>query len=106
LGKKCQDVFVLGGGRFFCNPKLNMIENTFAEIDAVLLRMRRADALKGKSWLVQRTERRNFLRRKIRMAIRRLNKNKDYFKNQYATYKERCNDFIKTRGKRLRKSKW
>ncbi len=40
------------------------------------------------------------------MAIRRLNKNKEYFKNQYATYKERCNDFIKTRGKRLRKSKW
>ena len=91
---------------FFCNLKLNLVENTFSEIDAELLRMRRADAIKGISWIVQRTKRKTFWKRKLRMAIRRVDKNKDYFKAQYASYKERCDDFIRSRGKRLKKSKW
>ena len=94
------------GWGFFCNPKLNCVENTFAEIDAELLRLRRADAVKGKSWIVPKTKRKAFYKRKLRMAIRRVNNNKEYFKAQYASYKERCNDFIRSRGKRLKKSKW
>ena len=85
---------------------MNMVENTFSRIDAELLAMKRADAVKGKSWIQPRTKRKAFWKRKPRMAIRRVNKDKEYFKAQYASYKERCDDFIRSRGKRLKKSKW
>ncbi len=99
-------MFVLGGGGFFCNPKLNVIENTFEEIDRVLMKLKKEDELKGKSWIIPQKKRNAFWRRKIRMAIRRVNNNKDYFKTQYTSYKERCNDFVRSRGKQLAMPKW
>ena len=95
-----------GRGGFFCNPKLNVIENTFEEIDRELMKLRKEDELKGKSWIIPQKKRNAFWRRKIRMAIRRVNNNKDYFKTQYASYKERCNDFVRSRGKQLAMPKW
>ena len=85
---------------------MNLVEETFAEIDRELLKMKRADAIRGNSWLVDRSQRKAFWKRKLRMAIRRVNANKDFFKAQYAGYKKRCNAFIKSRGKRLKTSKY
>ena len=88
------------------NPKLNLTENVFAELDRQLLKNKRADVLKGKIWLIQRTKRKTFWKRQVRRAIRQVNKNKEFFTNQYASFKSRCQAFIASRGKRLKTSKW
>ena len=85
---------------------MNLVEETFARLDRQLLENKRADALKGISWIVERTERKKFWKKQLRKAIRQVNKDKQYFLNQYATYKDRCKAFIKSRGKRLKTSKW
>ena len=104
--KRCNCTFPDGPVHAAYNPKMNLVEETFAEIDRTLLRMKRDDALRGNSWLVDRSHRKAFWKRKLRMAIRRVNNNKEFFKAQYAGYKKRCNAFIKSRGKRLKTSKY
>ena len=104
--KRCGCDFPDGPVHAAYNPKLNLVEQTFAEIDRILLKMKREDAVKGISWLVQRTKRKTFWKRQLRKAIRRVNKDKKFFKRQYAGFKERCQKFIKSRGKRLKTTKW
>ncbi len=52
------------GGGFFCNPKLNVIENTFEEIDRVLMKLRKEDELKGKSWIISQKKTQRILEEK------------------------------------------
>ena len=104
--KRCGCDFPTGPIHAAYNPKLNLVEQTFAEIDRILLKMKREDAVKGISWLVQRTKRKTFWKRQLRKAIRRVNKNKEFFRKQYAGYKTRCQDFVKSRGKRLKTTKY
>ena len=82
------------------NPKLNLAENVFAELDRQLLKNKRADNAKGKTWLIQRTKRRAFWKRQVRRAIRQVNKKKEFFENQYIGFKTRCQAFIASRGKK------
>ena len=103
---RCPCVFPDGPIHAAYNPKLNLTENVFAELDRQLLKNKRADIEKGKTWLVQRTKRKVFWKRQVRKAIRQVNKNKEYFANQYASFKTRCQAFIASRGKRLKTSKW
>ena len=82
------------------NPKLNLAENVFAELDRQLLKNKRADNAKGKTWLIQRTKRIAFWKRQVRRAIRQVNKKKEFFENQYIGFKTRCQAFIASRGKK------
>ncbi len=104
--KRCPCAFPQGPIHAAYNPKLNLVEETFAEIDRQLLKNKRSDAVKGISWLVQKTKRKAFWKRQLRKAIKQVNKDKDFFRNQYDGYHKRCKAFIKTRGKRLKTSKW
>ncbi len=104
--KRCPCVFDGGPIHAAYNPKLNLVEETFAEIDRQLLKDKRKDAVNGISWLVQKTKRKQFWRRQLRKAIKQVNNDKDFFENQYNSYHTRCKAFIKTRGKRLKTSKW
>ena len=104
--KRCSCDFPDGPVHAAYNPKLNLAENVFAELDRQLLKNKRADNEKGKTWLVQRTKRRTFWKRQVRRAIRQVNKDKEFFENQYAGFKVRCQAFIASRGKRLKTSKW
>ena len=104
--KRCSCDFPDGPIHAAYNPKLNLAENVFAELDRQLMKNKRADAEKGKTWLVQRTKRRAFWKRQVRRAIRQVNKNKSFFENQYDGFKGRCEAFIASRGKRLKTSKW
>ena len=104
--KRCNCNFEDGPVHAAYNPKLNLVENTFEEIDRILLLNKRADALKDISWSVPKTERLRFWRRQLKKAIRKMNKNKQYFINQHDGYKNRCKAFIKSRGKRIKNQRW
>ena len=104
--KRCSCDFPDGPIHAAYNPKLNLAENVFAELDRQLMKNKRADTEKGKTWLVQRTKRRAFWKRQVRRAIRQVNKNKAFFEKQYNGFKQRCEAFIASRGKRLKTSKW
>ena len=88
------------------NPKKNLVEEVFAELDRLMLKNGRADAKRGKPWPSKGADKEKFWRKQIVKAIHQLNKNKPFFKNQYAGYKGRCRKFIKSRGKRLKTSKY
>ena len=64
--KRCSCDFPDGPIHAAYNPKLNLAENVFAELDRQLMKNKRADAVKGKTWLVQRTKRRAFWKRQVR----------------------------------------
>ncbi len=104
--KRCGCEFPAGPIHAAYNPKLNLVEETFAEIDRQLLRNKRSDAVKGISWLVLKTKRKAFWKRQLRKAIKQVSKDKEFFQNQYDGYHTRCTAFIKSRGKRLKTSKW
>ena len=104
--KRCSCDFPDGPIHAAYNPKLNLAENVFAELDRQLMKNKRADAEKGKTWLVQRTKRRTFWKRQVRRAIKQVNKNKAFFEKQFNGFKTRCQAFIESRGKRLKTSKW
>ena len=81
--KRCGCEFPDGPVHAAYNQKLNLVEETFAEIDRQLLKNKRADELKGISWLVERTKRKQFWKIQLRKAIKKVNKDKQFFINQY-----------------------
>jgi len=87
------------------NPKMNLVENTFAELDKQMTKNMREDSTKGKSWIMHGAGKKRFWKRQLRRAIQQLNKT-DIFENQYNGYKKRCDAFIKSRGKRIKNQKW
>ena len=89
------------------NPKLNLVEETFAKIDRQMLKNQREDSKNNKPWPQKGAGKETFWKKQLTKAIHQVNKDKQYFKNQYRTYKEgRCEKFIKSRGKRLKTSKY
>ena len=88
------------------NPKTNLVEEVFAELDKLMLKNARADAKNGKPWPSKGAGKEKHYRKQIAKAIHQLNKNKTFFKNQYTGYKERCRKFIRSRGKRLKTSRY
>jgi hypothetical protein len=89
------------------NPKMNLVENTFAEIDRQLTRNKIADEKRGRKWpLKDSSTKRVFWRKELEKAIRQVDDNKAFFRHQYSTLRKRCRAFIASSGKRLRTSKW
>ena len=88
------------------NPKINLVEETFAEIDRLMLKNQRADSLNNKPWPMKGIGKEKFWRKQLKKAVDQLNRNRQIFRRQYAGFKVRCEAFIKSRGKRLKTSKW
>ena len=104
--QRCKCEFPEGAVHAAFNPKMNLVEETFAEIDRVMLKNQRADAKRKKPWPSKGAGKEKFWRRQLRKAVKQVSRNKVFFKKQYTGYKTRCKAFIKSRGKRLRTSKW
>ena len=104
---RCSCKFPKGAIHAAYNPKMNLVEETFAKIDRQMLLNQRADAKRNKHWPAKGAGKEVFWKRQLTKAIQQVNKNKQFFKNQYATYKSRrCSEFIESRGKRLKISKY
>lgn len=103
---RCPCSFPSGHIHAAFNPKLNIAENTFAEIDRILTDNKIKDAIAGRPWILKGAGKKKFWVRQMKKAIRQINKNKAFFENQHNTYLERCTLFIQSRGKRLRTSKY
>ena len=86
---------------------MNLVEETFAKIDRQMLLNQRADAKKNKMWPSKGAGKEVFWTKQLTKAVHQVNKDKQFFKNQYASYKsKRCAEFIESRGKRLKISKY
>ena len=92
------------------NPKLNLVENTFAQIDRVMTQNKIADerANPPRYWIRKGAWKTRFWKRELKKAIEQLNENKQFFKNQYKSYLTRCKAYLHrdSRGKRLKTSKY
>ena len=104
--KRCNCKFPEGPIHAAFNPKMNLVEETFAEIDRQMLLNQRADAKKGKPWPTKGAGKEKKWVQQLRKAVKQVHQKKHIFQKQYAGYKTRCKAFIKSRGKRLRTSKW
>ena len=65
---------------------MNLGEETFAMVDRQMLLNHRADAKRNKHWPAKGAGKEVFWKRQLTIAIHQVNKNKQFFKNQYATY--------------------
>ncbi len=88
------------------NPKLNLVEETFAKIDRQMMQNKIDDEKKNKPWIAIGSGKKKFWTRQLEKAIHQVNKDKHFFINQHKSYKQRCKAFIKSRGKRLKTTKW
>ena len=103
---RCNCSFPKGPIHAAYNPKMNLVEETFAKIDRHMLKNQRADSKRNKPWPQKGAGKETFWKKQLTKAIHQVNNDKQFFKNQYRTYKERCEKFIKSRGKRLKISKY
>ena len=104
---RCNCKFPKGPIHAAYNPKMNLVEETFAKIDRQMLLNQRADAKKNKIWPSKGAGKEVFWTKQLTKAVHQVNKDKQFFKNQYASYKsKRCSEFIESRGKRLKISKY
>ena len=88
------------------NPKCNLVEETFARIDRQMTENKVKDSKRGKEWILKGAGKKKFWKKQLIKAIKQVNKDKSFFRNQYDGYKRRCDEFIKSRGKRLKTSKY
>jgi hypothetical protein len=88
------------------NPPLNLVENVFAELDRGMFRKQKADALRGAKWPTKGAGKETFWKARLIETIAELNEDKQYFANLYDGYMKRCRAFRKSRGKRLKTSKY
>ena len=103
---RCSCTFPEGPIHAAVHPKFNLAEEVFAKIDRQMLENKIADAKKNKIWIAKGAGKQKFWTKQLKKAINQVNKDKEFFINQYKSYKKRCNALIKSRGKRLRTSKW
>ena len=103
---RCSCTFPEGAVHAAYNPKMNMVEETFAAIDSAMLKNQRADAKQGKPLLEKGAGKETFWKKQLQKAVHQVNNQKHIFQNQYAGFKVRCQQLIKSRGKRLRTSKY
>ena len=88
------------------NPKLNLAENTFAKIDRIITANKIKDGKNGRKWPIRGAGKKKWWIKELKKAMKQLNRNKEFFRNQYNGYLTRSDAFIKSRGKRLKISKW
>lgn len=86
------------------NPKLNLIEETFAKIDRQMTKNQINDKKIGILWPQKGAT--AFWKMQLDRSIFQVNNDKQYFINQYKTFKKRCQGHIKSKGKRLKTSKY
>ena len=103
---RCSCTFPEGPIHAAFNPKMNIVEETFAKLDRIMTENKIKDANNNKKWIIRGSGKKKFWTKQLKKAIRQLNKDKQFFINQYDTYKDRCDAFIRSRGKRLKTSKW
>ncbi len=103
---RCNCKFPEGPIHAAYNPNMNIVEETFAEIDRQMLLNQRVDAKRGKPWPTKGAGKEKKWIKQLRKAVKQVHRKKHIFKKQHAGYKKRCKAFIKSRGKRLRTSKW
>ncbi len=103
---RCSCTFPEGPIHTAFNPKMNIIEDTFAEFDRIMNTNKIKDAQNNKICVIKGSKKTKLWTRQLKKAVRQLNKNKQFFINQYTNYKDRCNAFIRSRWKRLKTSKW
>ena len=103
---RCNCTFPKGPIHAAYNPKMNLVEETFAKIDRQMIKNQRVDIKRKKPWPEKGAGKERFWKRQLKKVVQQVNKDKQYFRNQYTSYKNRCKAFIKSRGKRLKRSKY
>ena len=104
--ERCDCEFPLGPIHASFNPKLNLVEETFARIDRQMLLNKRADALEGNIWPMKGSGKKSFWTLQLVQAIEEVNRDTAWFRNQYRGFKERCRKQVISRGKRLLTQKY
>ena len=102
---RCNYKFPEGPIHAAYNPNMNIVEETFAEIDRQMFLNQRVDAKRCKPWPTKGAGKEKKWITQLRKAVKQVHRKKHIFKKQHAGYKKRCKAFIKSRGKRLRTSK-
>ena len=95
-------------------PKTNLAENSFAQLDRILLQNQRLDIDAGKDPWPRHgissgdAKRKKFWQAQLERAVKELDQDKGYFRNKYASFLKRCNMYTsrKSMGKRLKTSKY
>ena len=103
---RCNCKFPKGPIHAAYNPKMNLVEETFAKIDRQMLKNQREDAKRNKHWPQKGAGKEKFWKKQLEKAVNQVNRDKDFFKKQYKSYKERCQKFIASKGKRLKTTKY
>ena len=103
----CECEFPEGPVHAAFNPKMNLVEQTFAKIDRQMTLNKREDEKRGRKWIVKGAGKKRFWKRELEKAIVQVDADKEFFEKQYESYKtKRCQMFIQSRGKRLKTSKY
>ena len=66
-----------------------------------MLKNPREDSKKNKHWPQKGAWKAKFWKKQLEKAVNQVNRDKEFFKNQYKSYKERCQKFIESKGKRF-----
>ncbi len=112
--KRCHCEFPDGPVKASYCPKTNLVENSFAQLNRILLQNQMLDIEAGKDpWsrhgMTSSDEyRKKFWEKELRKAVKQLNQDKAYFRNKYATFLNRCKMYTsrKSMGKRLNTTKY
>ena len=87
-------------------PKLNLVEETFDKINRQMTKNKRTDALNEDIWPIRGVGKKTRWKAELHKAIAQVNEDKTWFKQQYDGYMKRCDAYIASNGKRLKRSKW
>lgn len=103
---RCTCVFPEGPIKAAYNPKTNLTENSFAQIDRIMRKNKIDDEKLNppRRWIRKGANKKKWWRDELIKAINQLNADKDFFRNQHAGFLERCRNFTRrdSRGKRLK----
>ena len=104
---KCECSFPDGAVHASYNPKINLVEQTFAEIDRQLTKNKIEDEKRGRIWIPKGSGKKRFWMKELERAIAQVDSNKEFFRNQYNGFRtKRCAAQIRSKGKRLKTTKW
>ena len=104
----CTCEFPTGPVHAAYNPKTNLVEETFSELDAQIKRNHAADQKQTppKVWPMKGTGKQKFWIKQLERAIKQVGANKEFFVNKYDGYLALAHLYVQSRGERLRTSKY
>jgi len=104
----CTCEFPTGPVHAAYNPKTNLVEEAFAEIDAQIKRNHTADQklTPPVKWIEKGVGKKKFWVKQLNRAIKQVGANKQFFIKLYDGYLARAQLYVQSRGKRLRLSKY